>query len=52
MVVMQEVGLSKPHGCGLWKGIMSNKDVFEGKLMFKVGKGSRVRFWEDRWCLD
>ncbi|RVX17977.1 LINE-1 reverse transcriptase-like [Vitis vinifera] len=31
-----------PYGVGLWKEIMKEAD--------KVGKGTRVLFWTDKWC--
>lgn len=38
---------SKPHGYGVWKGIMTHKDFFQGKIGFIVGNGMRTRIWED-----
>ncbi|KAL5703068.1 hypothetical protein ACHQM5_028204 [Ranunculus cassubicifolius] len=42
----------EPYGCSMWRGIMRYKNVFEKLVRFSVGKGDRVRFWEDCWCLD
>ncbi|KAL5711436.1 hypothetical protein ACHQM5_021892 [Ranunculus cassubicifolius] len=40
---------NKAHGCGLWKGIMGLKDLFECQVSYVVGRGDRIRFWEDKW---
>ncbi|KAF6135944.1 hypothetical protein GIB67_006836 [Kingdonia uniflora] len=39
-------------GCGVWRGVMKISEIFGKKGRIKVGVGSRVRFWEDRWLLD
>ena len=33
----------------LWKAISSLYEDFYQRVSFKVGKGDKVRFWEDRW---
>ncbi|GMQ01565.1 hypothetical protein CsSME_00048157 [Camellia sinensis var. sinensis] len=38
------------YGCGLWKGIWLGWVEFWKWIRFKVGEGSRVRFWKDLWC--
>ncbi len=44
--------ITRPHGCGLWKGILMGWENFAKHLEFVVGIGSRVRFWHDCWCGD
>lgn len=41
--------VSSSHGCGLWKGVMSQKALFENNFKFALGDGKWVRFWEDTW---
>jgi hypothetical protein len=41
-----------PYGVGLWKFIRAGWDSFSRHLAFKVGDGSRVKFWLDTWCGD
>ena len=40
------------HGVGLWKYIRAGWDKFARFVKFKVGDGSRIRLWEDVWCID
>ena len=39
-----------PYGVGLWKEIMKEADWCWESIDFKVGKGTRVLFWTDKWC--
>jgi exonuclease III len=41
-----------PHGVSLWKHIRAGWDVFSQHTSYKVGDGSRIRFWHDIWCGD
>uniref|UniRef100_A0A2N9IL89 Reverse transcriptase zinc-binding domain-containing protein n=1 Tax=Fagus sylvatica TaxID=28930 RepID=A0A2N9IL89_FAGSY len=41
-----------PHGCGVWKGIMLGWDEYFWNIEFVVGLGTRIRFWQDKWCGD
>jgi hypothetical protein len=40
------------YGVGLWKFIRHGWDKFSGLLKFEVGDGTRIRFWDDVWCMD
>ncbi|RVW42798.1 hypothetical protein CK203_079936 [Vitis vinifera] len=39
-----------PYGVGLWKEIMKEADWCWESIVFKVGKGTRILFWTDKWC--
>ena len=39
-----------PYGVGLWKNISRGWHSFSRHILYDVGDGSRVRFWQDRWC--
>ncbi|RVW44616.1 Heat shock protein 90-5, chloroplastic [Vitis vinifera] len=39
-----------PYGVGLWKEIMKEADWCWESIVFKVGKGTRILFWMDKWC--
>jgi hypothetical protein len=43
---------SGPHGVGLWKSIRSRWATFSKFVVFKVGDGSLIRFWDDVWCAE
>ena len=40
------------QGCGLWRSIRMDWEVFNKNFQYKVGVGDRVKFWKDRWCGD
>lgn len=44
--------LSRPHGKGLWKKIRTSRDKFQVSIRWKVGKGDKVRLWQDSWLED
>ena len=33
---------------GVWKAIGSRREDFKNRMLFRVGNGQRVKFWEDR----
>ncbi|RVX00219.1 putative ribonuclease H protein [Vitis vinifera] len=37
-------------GVGVWKEILKEADWCWDNIEFKVGKGTKVRFWTDHWC--
>ncbi|KAJ9673635.1 hypothetical protein PVL29_023281 [Vitis rotundifolia] len=37
-------------GVGVWKEIMREANWCWESLEFKVGKGTRIKFWTDQWC--
>ncbi|XP_009771107.1 uncharacterized protein LOC107812284 [Nicotiana tabacum] len=38
-----------PTWVGLWKHIRSLRTDFLQKITYRVGNGSHVKFWEDKW---
>ncbi|XP_019078445.1 uncharacterized protein LOC109123361 [Vitis vinifera] len=38
------------YGVGVWKKIMKEAKWCWENTKFKVGKGTRVKFWSDQWC--
>jgi hypothetical protein len=40
------------YGVGLWKFIRSGWNKFSRMLKYEVGDGTRIRFWDDVWCID
>ena len=39
-----------PYGVGLWKYISWGWPSFSRHILYDIGDGSRVKFWQDRWC--
>ncbi|RVW76777.1 hypothetical protein CK203_050502 [Vitis vinifera] len=39
-------------GVGVWKEILKESDRSWDNMVFNVGKGTRIRFWTDPWCVD
>ncbi|KAL6333218.1 hypothetical protein AAG906_028401 [Vitis piasezkii] len=39
-------------GVGVWKEILKESDWCWDNLVFLVGKGSKIKFWKDTWCID
>ncbi|KAJ9707156.1 hypothetical protein PVL29_002241 [Vitis rotundifolia] len=37
-------------GVGLWKEIRKEGALLRNKVVFSVGNGRRVKFWNDNWC--
>ena len=37
-------------GVGVWKEILKESTWCWENMVFKVGKGNRIRFWTDLWC--
>ena len=37
-------------GVGLWKGINAEAAKLKQDLVFELGEGKRIGFWEDVWC--
>ena len=42
--------MNGPYGVGLWKNISQGWPSFSRHILYDIGDGSRVKFWEDRWC--
>ena len=39
-----------PYGVGLWININREWPSFLRHILYNIGDGSRVKFWQDRWC--
>ena len=39
-----------PYGVGLWKSISQGWPSFSRHILYDIGDGSKVKFWQDCWC--
>uniref|UniRef100_A0A2N9I5M3 Reverse transcriptase zinc-binding domain-containing protein n=1 Tax=Fagus sylvatica TaxID=28930 RepID=A0A2N9I5M3_FAGSY len=39
-----------PYGKSLWKSIRKGWPRFAANVVFKVGDGAPLKFWQDQWC--
>ncbi|RVW29823.1 FGGY carbohydrate kinase domain-containing protein [Vitis vinifera] len=39
-----------PFGVGVWKEILKEMSWCWNNMKFKVGRGTKIRFWTDHWC--
>ena len=39
-----------PSGVALWKSINQGWPSFSHHILYDIGDGSRVKFWQDHWC--
>lgn len=39
----------RPHS-HWWKGVLTTKEIFKWGIYYKLGNGSSIDFWKDRWC--
>ena len=42
--------VTSPYGVGLWKNISQGWPSFSRHILYDIDDGSRVKFWQDRWC--
>ena len=42
--------MNGPYGVGLWKYSSQGWSSFSSQILFDIGDGSRVKFWQDWWC--
>ena len=42
--------MNGPYGVGLWKYSSQGWSFFSSQILFDIGDGSRVKFWQDWWC--
>ncbi len=42
--------VSGPYGVSLWKTISKGWAAFSRFVRYKVGDGSSIKFWTDKWC--
>lgn len=48
---MKESRSFRPHSF-CWKGVLNQRDNFNWGVFYKLGDGSKIDFWLDRWCGD
>ena len=39
-----------PYGVALWKSINQGWPSFSRYILYDIGDGSKVKFWQDHWC--
>ena len=39
-----------PYGVALWKSISQGWPSFSCYILYDIGDGSKVKFWQDHWC--
>ena len=37
------------HGCGMWKNIRKGAESFFGHVLYALGEGFHIQFWNDSW---
>ena len=42
--------VSAPYGVGLWKNISRGWLSYSHYILYDIGDGLRVKFWQDCWC--
>lgn len=40
---------AKTHHSGFWKTLLRNRASFKQMLMWQVGLGTSISFWDDNW---
>ncbi|CAN4081666.1 unnamed protein product [Withania somnifera] len=38
-----------PYSCAFWRAIMNLCPMMKAQIMYKVGNGLKVSFWNDNW---
>ncbi|XP_026458914.1 uncharacterized protein LOC113359510 [Papaver somniferum] len=44
--------LKEKYGVSLWRNIFSTAEEIFKHCQFKIGKGDRIRLWEDKWSIQ
>ncbi|KAJ0075170.1 hypothetical protein Patl1_34400 [Pistacia atlantica] len=39
----------KRSSCFIWRSVMAARSVLESGLMWRIGDGSKVKIWQDKW---
>ena len=42
--------INGPYGVSLWKTISPGRPSFSCHILYDIGDGSMVKFWQDHWC--